>query len=192
MRRRDFIALVGGGVAAWPLAARAQQPEQMRRIGVLVGTGQTEGQALLTGFRQQLRELGWMEGRNVLLEERWGEGDLDRIQKSAHELVSEKPDVLLAGSVRVLTALKNATHTIPIVFVASSDPVGQGFVASLARPGSNITGFSLFEFSLAGKFVEVLKEIAPSVTHALLVCNPDNPSFSGYCANNLPEGWNGE
>jgi len=157
-----------------------------------VGTGQTEGQALLTGFRQQLRELGWMEGRNVLLEERWGEGDLDRIQKSAHELVSEKPDVLLAGSVRVLTALKNATHTIPIVFVASSDPVGQGFVASVARPGSNITGFSLFEFSLAGKFVEVIKEIAPSVTHALLVCNPDNPSFSGYCANNLPEGWNGE
>jgi putative ABC transport system substrate-binding protein len=183
MRRREFTALFGGAAAASllrPLAARAQWDTRMRRIGALIGTGSAEGQARLAGFRQQLQDLGWSEGRNIVIEERWGEGDFDRIGTSAQELVSEMPDVLLAGSVRALAALKNATATIPIVFVATSDPVGQGFVASLARPGGNITGFSLFEFSLAGKFVEIIKEIAPSVTHGILLCGADNPSFAGY------------
>jgi putative tryptophan/tyrosine transport system substrate-binding protein len=180
MRRREFMTLLGGASVAWPLAARAQRETRMRRIGALIGTGSDEGQARLAGFRQQLQDLGWSEGHNIVIEERWGEGDIDRTTTSARELVSEMPDVLLAGSVRALTALKNATAAIPIVFVATSDPVGQGFVASLARPGGNITGFSLFEFSLAGKFVEILKEIAPSVTRGMLVCSPDNPSFQGY------------
>jgi putative ABC transport system substrate-binding protein len=180
MRRREFIALVGGASVAWPLTARAQQDTRMRRIGTLIGTGRTEGQARLAGFRQQLQDLGWSEGRNIVIEERWGEGDFDRMGASAQELVSEMPDVLLAGSVRALAALKNATSAIPIVFVATSDPVSQGFVASLARPGGNITGFSLFEFSLAGKFVEILKEIAPSVMQSVLLCSADNPSFAGY------------
>jgi putative ABC transport system substrate-binding protein len=153
----------------------------MRRIGVLMGTANdADGHARMTGFRQKLQDLGWTEGRNVRFDERWGEGDTDRIRSSAEELVALQPDVLFVGSVRALAAAKHETRTIPVVFVATTDPVGQGFVASLARPGANITGFSLFEFSLASKLLEVLKEIAPDVTRAILVGNPDNPSHPGY------------
>src|SRR5215471_3051286 len=153
MRRRDFITLVGGAAAAWPLAARAQQGERMRRIGVLMNlaSDDAEGQARLTAFAQGLQQFGWTDGRNARIEYRWAVGDAERIRKQAAELVTLAPDVILAASgVPVVTALLQATRTVPIVLVI--DPVGAGFVDSLARPGGNATGFMTFEYSLAGKW----------------------------------------
>jgi putative ABC transport system substrate-binding protein len=162
MKRREFIALVGGAAAAWPRAARAQQ-ERVRRIGVLVYlvAGDAEGQARLAAFTQALSQLGWSEGRNLRIETRWANaGDVHR---HAAELVALAPDVLVAATGTATVApLLQATRTIPIVFVTVVDPVGSGFVASLAHPGGNATGFTIYEFSMSGKWLELLKESRPA------------------------------
>jgi putative ABC transport system substrate-binding protein len=173
MKRRDFITLLGGA-ATWPLAARAQQREQMRRIGVLmnVASDDGEGQARNAAFLQGLQELGWTVGRNVRVEYRWGAGDAELFRRHASELVALAPDVILAtGSVSVGPLLR-ATSTVPIVFVQVPDPVGAGFVESLARPGGNATGFTIFEYGISGKWLELLKEIAPHVTLAGVLRDP--------------------
>jgi putative tryptophan/tyrosine transport system substrate-binding protein len=181
MKRRAFITLLGGAAAAWPLAARAQQGERMRRIGVLMNTAESnaEGQAQLAAFRQRLQELGWTEGRNVRIDVRWGAGDVVRIRGHAAELVGLSPDVLLAYASAQLTALARETRAIPIVFIGASDPVGAGFVASFARPGGNITGFTTYEPSLGGKWLATLKEIAPATVRAALMVNPDITFLQG-------------
>jgi putative tryptophan/tyrosine transport system substrate-binding protein len=181
MKRREFITLVGGAAAAWPLAARAQQPERMRRIGVLMNLAADDalGQARQTAFVRALEELGWADGRNVRIDIRWGAGDADRYRKYAAELVAFAPDVILATSGATMPALVQATRTVPIVFVQVPDPVGSGFVASLARPGGNATGFTQFEFGLSGKWLEALKAIAPRVTRAAILRDPADPAGIG-------------
>jgi putative ABC transport system substrate-binding protein len=171
MQRREFITVLGGA-AAWPLAARAQQPERMRRIGVLIGSAadadadDTDAQARLAAFLQGLAQLGWTDGRNVRIEIRRGGGDAERIRQYAAKLVALAPDVILTSGATPMTPLLQATRTVPIVFVGFADPVGAGVVDSLARPGGNATGFILFEYSLSGKWLELLKQIAPGVTRA--------------------------
>src|SRR4030095_16929820 len=165
MRRREFITLVGGAAAAWPLAARAQQGEQMRRIGVLmyVAADDAEGQARLAAFTQALKQLGWSDGGNLRIDPRWATAD--DIRRHAAELAALAPDALVAGTgTATVAALLQATRTVPIVFVSVIDPVAAGFVDSLARPGGNATGFTLFEYGMSGKWLELLKEIAPRVT----------------------------
>ncbi len=171
MRRREFITLVGGAAVARPLAARAQQTERMRRIGVLMAltADDPEGQARLAAFLQGLQELGWTDGRNARIDIRWGGADVDRYRRSAAELAALAPDVILANFASAAAALQQATRTVPIVFVGVVDPVGAGFVASLARPGGNATGFALFEYGISGKWLELLKEIAPRVTRAAVL-----------------------
>jgi putative tryptophan/tyrosine transport system substrate-binding protein len=168
MKRREFIALLGGAAAAWPLAARAQQSERMRRIGVLTGAAteaDSDAQALQAVFRHTLQQLGWTEGRNVRYEYRSrSSGNVDLAHRNAAELAALDPDVILVGGGTNVEALQRATHTIPIVFAGLTDPVGAGFVESLARPGGNTTGFTSFEYGLSAKWVELLKEIAPRVT----------------------------
>jgi putative ABC transport system substrate-binding protein len=178
MRRRDFITLIGGAAATWPLAAHAQQPEPMRRIGVLMNRAadDTEGQAGVTAFQHVLQQLGWSDGRNVRSDIRWSHNDVDLDRKYAAELVTLAPDVLLAAGTLSVTALQRATHTLPIVFVGVSDPVGAGVVDSLARPGGNVTGFMIFEYSMSGKWLELLKQIAPSVTRAAVLRDAVNPA----------------
>jgi putative ABC transport system substrate-binding protein len=171
MQRREFITLLGGAAAAWPLAARAQQPERMRRIGVLMPSAadDPEFQARITAFLQGLAQLGWLDGRNVRIETRWGVADADRIRKYAAELVELAPDVILANSSAAIAPLLQATRTVPIVFTSVADPVGAGYVDSLARPGGNVTGFLVWEYSIAAKWLELLKEIAPRVTRAMVL-----------------------
>jgi putative tryptophan/tyrosine transport system substrate-binding protein len=171
MKRRDFITLIGGTAVLWPLAARAQQPERMRRIGVLTpfAADDAEGHARLTAFAQGLQQLGWTDGRNVRIDVRWAAGNADNFRKYAAELVALAPDVFLAIGTPAVVALQQATHTVPIVFASVIDPVGGGFVDSLARPGGNTTGFTLFEYGLSGKWPELLKQIAPSVTRAAVL-----------------------
>jgi putative ABC transport system substrate-binding protein len=173
MKRRAFITLLGGA-AAWPLAARAQQREQMRRIGVLMNlsSDDAEGQARNTAFLQGLQELGWTVGRNVQIDYRWGAGDADRIRKFAAELIALAPDVILSAGSPSVAALQQATRTVPIVFATVVDPVSSGFVDTLARPGGNITGFTLFEYSISGKWLQLLKEIAPRMTRAAVIRDP--------------------
>jgi putative ABC transport system substrate-binding protein len=180
LQRRSFITLLGGA-ATWPLTARAQQPERMRRIGVLMNLAADDalGQARQTAFVRALEELGWADGRNVRIDIRWGAGDADRYRKYAAELVAFAPDVILATSGATMPALVQATRTVPIVFVQVPDPVGSGFVASLARPGGNATGFTQFEFGLSGKWLEVLKAIAPRVTRAAILRDPADPAGIG-------------
>jgi putative ABC transport system substrate-binding protein len=180
MRRREFISLLGGA-AAWPLGASAQQSEKMRRIGVLMNLAadDAEGQARLAAFLQGLQEAGWAVGRNVRIDLRWGAGDADRFRKQAAELVALAPDVVLASSLPVVGPLLQVTRTVPIVFVQVVDPVGAGLVASLARPGGNATGFTNFEFGIAGKWVELLKEIAPDVTRAAVLRDAASTSAIG-------------
>ena len=151
MRRREIIALLGGAAAAWPLGAHAQQADRMRRIGVLMGVAadDPEGQARVTMFVQALQQLGWTDGRNMRIDVRWGAVDADRYRKYAEELVALAPDVILAGSSAALAPLQRATRTVPIVFAGVADPVGAGYVDSLARPGGNVTGFALFEYGIA-------------------------------------------
>jgi len=177
MRRREFIAGLGGA-AAWQLAALAQQPDRVRRVGFLhaLAENDPEAQARVAVFRGELARLGWTE-RNVRIEQRFAEGDFDQMQAYAAELVGSVPDVIVANSTPALAALKQATRTIPIIFSVVSDPAGQGFVASLGRPGGNITGFSFVEFPMLGKWVEMLKEIAPSVKRITLVFNPQTAPY---------------
>src|SRR5215469_6631048 len=174
MRRREFITLFSGA-AAWPLAARAQQPDRMRRIGVLMGYPENdlEGPAFFAAFREGLEKLGWTEGRNFRLDTRWvSPDDAELRQRFAKELVALQPDLILSAVTPTTAALLEQTRTIPIVFAAVSDPVGSGFVASLARPGGNVTGFQAMVGSLAGKWLELLKEIAPRVTRVAMLFNP--------------------
>jgi putative tryptophan/tyrosine transport system substrate-binding protein len=170
LKRRDFITLLGGAASAWPLAARAQQGERMRRIGVLMNfaVDDPEAQSRNAGFLQGLSELGWTVGRNLRIDYRWGAGDTDRHRQYAAELLALAPDVILANSSAALSSLLQATRTVPIVFTTVADPVGAGYVDSLARPGGNATGFLLWDYSIAAKWLELLKEIAPHVTRAMV------------------------
>jgi putative ABC transport system substrate-binding protein len=181
MRRRDFIKTVGGSAVAWPLVARAQQTEQVRRIGFLMNRAadNPEGRARLVAFQQALQRLGWSDGRNMRIDIRWGADDVDRERKYAAELVALAPEVIMASGVLSVVAVQQATRDIPIVFANVSDPVGAGFVDSLARPGGNATGFIAFEYSLAGKWLELLKEVAPSVKRAAVVRDGANPGGIG-------------
>jgi ABC-type uncharacterized transport system substrate-binding protein len=170
VRRRKFITLLGGAAAAWPLAARAQQAERMRRVGVLIGVADdAEGQARLVAFGQGLAQLGWTVGRNLQIEPRWGMADPANIRRYSAELVAFAPDVILTSGAASLAQLLQETRTVPIVFVNVSDPVGAGFVNSLSRPGGNATGFMQFEYSLSAKWLELLKQIAPSITRAAVL-----------------------
>jgi putative ABC transport system substrate-binding protein len=174
MRRRDFITAIGGSAIAWPLVARAQA-ERVRNVGVLLSTSEedAEGQARAALLRQAFNELGWVEGRNIHFDYRWTRGDAARAKAEAAALVNQKPDVIVAISTLSLVAVKNETTTIPIVFVVVGDPIGQGFVSSLAHPGGNITGFSAFEFAISGKWLELLKEVAPEVGRVAFIFSPD-------------------
>ena len=185
MRRRDFIKVIAGSAAAWPLAASAQQPERMRRIGVLMNLAadDPEGQTRIAAFRQGLQTLGWEEGRNAHIDYRWTGGALDRMRAYAIELLGLKPDVILAGNSLTLEAVRKETSTTPIVFVQIVDPVTSGYVVSLAHPGGNITGFTNFERPIIGKWMELLKQIAPRVTRIAAMYNPDNASWRA----NFPE-----
>jgi putative ABC transport system substrate-binding protein len=182
--RREFITLLGGAAAAWPLAARAQQSEPMRRIGVLMNAAadDPEYQARLAAFLQALQQLGWSDGHNVRIDIRWGAGNPDTMRKYAAELVALAPEVILTTTSAATTALQQATRTVPIVFSMVLDPVGGGIVESLARPGGNTTGFMQFEFSLSGKWLELLKQIAPGVTRAAAFRDPSNPTGVGQFA----------
>ena len=173
MTRREFIMLLGGA-AAWPLAARAQQPERMRRVGVLMSYPRSDrdAQALVTAFTEALLQLGWTDGRNVRIDTLWAGGSAAEIRKQAAEMVAIAPDVVLANSSPTVGALLPTTRTVPIVFVSVTDPVGSGFVDSLARPGGNVTGFLSFEYGLSGKWLELLKDIAPSVKQAAVLRDP--------------------
>jgi len=180
MKRRTFITLLGGA-AAWPLAAQAQQSERMRRIGVLMGWNESdpEAQANLAAFVQELQQLGWTEGRNLQIDYRWANGDVNRMQIFAKELAGLAPDAILAHTTPVTRALHQETRTIPIVFVIVSDPVGEGFVAGLSRPGGNITGFIHTEGEFIGKLLELLTEIAPSVKRVAIMFNPETAPGRG-------------
>jgi putative ABC transport system substrate-binding protein len=181
MRRRAFIALLGGAAAAWPLAASAQQPERMRRIGLLMVVDDREGQARVTALKQGLQELGWTEGRNIQIETRFAGVDAGRMRADAAELVALAPDVIVGNTTPVVRALRQATSSIPIIMAAVNDPVEQGLVSSLAHPGGNITGFMFIDFQMVGKWLELLKEAAPGVSRAELMFNPDtSPHYYVY------------
>jgi putative ABC transport system substrate-binding protein len=181
MKRREFITLLGGAAAAWPLAAGAQQSQRIRRVGVLMAVAESDvdvrsGVAI---FQQSLQELGWTDGRNLRIDYRWGDADAVRIQALAKELVGLQPDVLVAHSTPSAKGLLQATRSIPIVFLTVTDPLGQGLVTSLSHPGGNITGFSVFEFSLGTKWVEVLKQIAPGTRRVTAIFNPETAPYYG-------------
>ena len=179
--RRKFLATLGGAAAAWPLAARAQQGERLRRIGLLMGVADDrEGQPRVTALKQGLQELGWTDG-NIQIETRFGGGDAGRIRSHAAELVALAPDLVVGNTTPVIRALRQATSFIPIVMAGVNDPVEQGFVSSLAHPGGNITGFSFVDFQMVGKLLEMLKEAAPGVSRAVLMFNPDmSPQYYHY------------
>jgi len=178
MRRREFITLLGGVTAAWPLTVRAQQGERIRRVGVLMGYAESDPavQSYLAAFRGALAKLGWTDGSTLRIELRWGAADPDRIKTFAKELVDLRPDAILGATSPVIRALARETQTIPIVFAIVSDPIGNGFVASLAHPGGNITGFTALDPALGGKWVGLLKEIAPHTVRAALLFNPTTAS----------------
>jgi ABC-type uncharacterized transport system substrate-binding protein len=175
MRRRDFIKVIGGGAVVWPLAAHAQQPDRMRRISVLLGLTENdpEQNARLKAFRLGMRDLGWIEGRNVQIEYRFAGANLALISQHVAELIRLVPDVIVANSSPVLAALQTATSTIPIVFVVVNNPVGQGFISSLTRPGGNITGFSFMEPEIVGKWINLLGDVKPDLSRVALMFNPD-------------------
>jgi len=181
MKRREFITLLGGAAVAWPLAAHAQQPERIRRIGVLFGgPNDAEFRSKLAAFQQTLQQLGWVEGRNIEFVTRWGSNDAERVLQETRELVRIRPDVILVGPTNALVPLKKETDSIPIVFVQVSDPLGRGIVESLARPTENVTGFSSLEFSLIGKYLQILKEIAPSTTRIGVMIHISNAVSAGW------------
>jgi putative ABC transport system substrate-binding protein len=179
--RRQFISALGGAAATWPLAAPAQQPEPMRRIGALLNRSpdDAEGQTFVTAFQQAMQQLGWSDGRNVRIDVRWGANDVERCRKYAAELVALAPDVILAGGTVSVAALQNVTRAVPIVFVLIADPVGAGIVESLAKPGGNATGFMNFEYSLSGKWLELLKEIVPGMRRAAVLRDSSTPAGIG-------------
>ena len=174
LKRRKFITLLGGAAAAWPIAARAQQAERMRRMGVLMNLAadDPQGQARLAGFQQALQQLGWSDGRNVRFDIRWHENDADRARTYAQELIALAPDIFLADGTVSVGALQRVARALPIVFADVADPVGAGFVDSLSRPSGSVTGFMNFEYSFSGKWLELLKQIAPQVTRAAVIRDP--------------------
>jgi putative tryptophan/tyrosine transport system substrate-binding protein len=182
MRRRDFIKGIAGSATAWPLAARAQQTETVRRIGVLMATPESdpEVQAWKKAFEQRLAELGWTDGRNVRIDYHWAGGDPAFSRTFAKEMLSIGPDVILAVGTASLVALREETHTVPIVFARVSNPVEQGFVASLAKPGANVTGFSNFDPTMSGKWLQTLRDIAPSISRVAMVANPRESDLVHY------------
>jgi ABC-type uncharacterized transport system substrate-binding protein len=181
MRRRDFIVLVGGSTATWPFVAWAQQAQPMRRIGVLMTLSEDdpEGRERVAAFLQSLQQLGWSDGSNVKIDYRWGANDAERVRRYAAELVALAPDVILTADSQSVAALQQATRTVPIVFGNVADPVGAGYVESLARPGGNITGFTVFEYGISPKWLELLKQIAPHVTRAAVLRDPTIASGIG-------------
>jgi putative tryptophan/tyrosine transport system substrate-binding protein len=182
MRRREFITFLGGAAASWPLAAGAQQPERMRRIGVVMGIAEADVQSvpLIAAFQRALLEHGWVDGRNIRVEYHWAGSDIERMRAIAKGLVESKPDAIVAHTTQVVTALQKEARSIPIVFVVVSDPIGSGFVDSLPKPGGNITGFVNFEASLGGKWIELLREAVPHLSHAALMFNPDTAPYADY------------
>ncbi|HEY4738496.1 MAG TPA: ABC transporter substrate-binding protein [Xanthobacteraceae bacterium] len=183
MKRREFITLLGVAATTWPLAARAQQPAQMRRVGVLESAGiETDQQAGVAVFKEVLRQLGWIDGRNVRLEVRWAAADPAKIRKDAEELVALQPDIIVVTGALGLQALLQTTRSVPIVFNSITDPVGSGFIDNLARPGGNATGFILFDYALTAKWVELLKEIAPTVTRVAVLRDPELTAGVGQFA----------
>lgn len=182
MRRRDFIKGVAGSAITWPLAARAQQSNRMRRVGLLMGypEGDAEGQANLAAFRRGLEELGWVEGRNIQIDVRWGGADPEKARTLAKELISMTPDVIVSNTNLMMAILQKETHAIPIVFVYVGDPVGSGYVTNLARPGGNATGFSALDTAIGGKWLELLKEIAPNVSRVAVILHPETPPNVGF------------
>ena len=182
MRRREFITLLGGAAAAWPLAARAQQGDRIRRIGVLIAGNESDQQARLNlqAFKAALQELGWIEGRNIHVDYRFGLSDVGRIEQFARELVNSQPDVIVTHTTPATTAIARETRTIPVIFVVVSDPVGSGFVASLARPSGNITGFVNIEASMSGKWLDFLKEVSPALARVAFIYNPQTAPHAYY------------
>jgi putative tryptophan/tyrosine transport system substrate-binding protein len=185
MIRRDFIKAISVWAATWPLGVRAQQSERMRRIGVLMAFSENdpEARSWAVGFREELGKLGWTEGRNVQIDTQWATADVELLQRSAKQLVALQPDLILTGSTPATAAMRQQTNTIPIIFAMVGDPVGSGFVASLSRPGGNLTGFTPIENSLGGKWVELLKEIAPRVARVAMVFAPAMAPFASYYLN---------
>src|SRR5262245_34526400 len=186
MRRRDFISLVGGLAVAWPIAARAQQPaERIRRIGLLMAYAESdrEGQANVAAFREELLKLGWMDSRNIRIDFRWAAHDVEAMQRFAQELVALQPDLIVANNTPTTMAMLQQTRTIPIIFAFAVDPIGSGFVASFSRPGGNVTGFIAMEATVAGKWLELLKEIAPRVARVAFLFNPATATFYEYYLN---------
>jgi ABC-type uncharacterized transport system substrate-binding protein len=183
LKRREFITLLGGAAVAWPIPVRAQQPDRMRRIGVLMGYAESdsEGQAFVAAFREGLQKLGWPEGRNIRIDFRWATPtDAESRQRFAQELVALQPDLILSQSTPTTAALLQQTRTIPIIFALAVDPVGSGFVASFPRPGGNVTGFILMEPTMAGKWLELLKEVAPRVDRVAVTFNPATAPYAEY------------
>jgi putative tryptophan/tyrosine transport system substrate-binding protein len=181
MRRREFITLLGGAAAVWPLTASAQQTDRVRRLGVLMGLENGPlGQVYLTALLDGLRELGWTDGSNIQIDVRWTAANAERARQFAAELIDGRPDVIVGHTTSVVTALVRETRTLPIVFVNVTDPVGNGFVTNYPRPGGNVTGFTGFEFSLGSKWLELLKEIAPQVTRATLIFNPETAPYAVF------------
>ena len=182
MKRRQFIGLVGG-LAALPIKTWAQQPLALKRIGVLFGLAESdpEAQARLAAFRQGLRELKWTEGTNVQMDVRWGNGDGERVRSFAWELVQLAPDVILAVNTAPVRALRQATRSLPIVFTGLSDPIGDGIVTNLSKPDGNFTGFSSFDPALAGKWLQLLKEISPTIVRTAVIYNPDTAPIRYFC-----------
>ena len=180
--RREFIALVGGAAVVWPLAARAQRPGRVRRIGIVMpfAKGDSEGEARLRAFKQELAKLGWTDGGNIQFDERWPADNMDLVQSHAASLVASNPDIIVASGGRIVPVFMRLTRSIPMVLPGASDPVGVGWAQSLARPGGNVTGFTAFELSMLGKSLEILKQIAPAVVRVALVYNPDNPNSVFY------------
>jgi putative ABC transport system substrate-binding protein len=180
MRRREFITLLGGAAVACPLTAHAQQGERVRRIGVLMPFDENdpEGKRRLSAFTQGLADLGWIDGRNVRMDLRWGGGENDRVRALAQELAGLQPDIILTNAIPAIVALQRETRTIPIVFVIAADPVAGGIVARLDRPGGNVTGFARLEPTLAGKWLELLSEVASGLKRAAIMFNPDNGPYS--------------
>jgi ABC-type uncharacterized transport system substrate-binding protein len=180
--RRKFITLLGGAAAVWPMMARAQQPDRVRRVGFLISTAATDQEARnwITAFERRFAELGWTDGRNVRIEYRFGEGDATRMRQLAKQLLDLQPDAVLAATTSAATALRQQTLSTPIVFVQVPDAVSAGFVTNLARPEGNITGITNFEFSIGGKWLQVIKECAPSVSSVAVIFDPANPSWAPF------------